>query len=225
MRSPQAKHCDINYKYFQVVWESQLGTADEAAMQDAMLQKLAEREVGYYGKPGLPRPGAIKGAAPGMVRPWQLTPYKLVCLEGCSSDSSWHRMCNRTHALLAKLSSVYKGMQESPTLEACTLTCRSGTSLFWTQIPSSGSWHSSTQCNTRLTLGRGSQISVGTLSVLISPHVSHNAVATNLIINMMVRLQPCVWHLIGNAVATCCTTRNSPQGSELPDLGLQMKVS
>jgi len=162
MRSPQAKHCDINYKYFQVLWESQLGTADEAAMQDAMLQKLAEREVGYYGKPGLPRPGAIKGAAPGMVRPWQLTPYKLVCLEGCSSDSSWHRMCNRTHALLARLSSVYKGMQESPTLEACTLTCRSGTSLFWTQIPSFGSWHSSTQCNTRLTLGRGSQISVGT---------------------------------------------------------------
>ena len=52
----------------QVVWESQLSTADEAAMQDALLQRLAEREVGYYGKPGLSRPGAItKGAAPGMV--------------------------------------------------------------------------------------------------------------------------------------------------------------
>lgn len=54
----------------QVVWESQLSTADEAAMQDALLQRLAEREVGYYGKPGLSRPGAItKGAAPGMVSP------------------------------------------------------------------------------------------------------------------------------------------------------------
>ncbi len=39
-------------------------------MQDALLQRLAEREVGYYGKPGLSRPGAItKGAAPGMVSP------------------------------------------------------------------------------------------------------------------------------------------------------------
>ena len=39
-------------------------------MQDAMLQRLAERETGYYGKPGLSRPGAItKGAAPGMVYP------------------------------------------------------------------------------------------------------------------------------------------------------------
>jgi len=162
MRSPQALHCDSSDEYLQVVWESQLGTADEAAMQDAMLQKLAEREVGYYGKPGLPRPGAIKGAAPGMVRPLHPFLFKLVCLEDCSSDSSWNRMCNRTHALLAKLSSLYKGMQESPTLEACMLTCRSGTSLSWTQIPSSGSWHSSTQCNTRLTLERGSQISVGT---------------------------------------------------------------
>ena len=37
-------------------------------MQDALLQRLAERETGYYGKPGLSRPGAItKGAAPGMV--------------------------------------------------------------------------------------------------------------------------------------------------------------
>lgn len=53
----------------QVVWESQLSTADESALQDAMLQRLAEREVGYYGKPGLPRPGAItKSAAPGMVQ-------------------------------------------------------------------------------------------------------------------------------------------------------------
>ena len=81
-------HCDTRDKHLQVVWESQLGTADEAAMQDAMLQKLAEREVGYYGKPGLPRPGAIKGAAPGMVRPWQPSAFKLVCLEDCSLDSS-----------------------------------------------------------------------------------------------------------------------------------------
>jgi hypothetical protein len=51
------------------VFESQLSTADESALQDAMLQRLAEREVGYYGQSGLPRPGAItKGAAPGMVR-------------------------------------------------------------------------------------------------------------------------------------------------------------
>ena len=50
------------------MFESQLSTADESALQDAMLQRLAEREVGYYGQPGLPRPGAItKGAAPGMV--------------------------------------------------------------------------------------------------------------------------------------------------------------
>lgn len=41
MRSPQAVHCDTSDEYFQVVWESQLGTADEAAMQDAMLQRLA----------------------------------------------------------------------------------------------------------------------------------------------------------------------------------------
>ena len=51
-----------------MVWETQLSTADESALQDAMLQRLAEREIGYYGKPGLPRPGAIsKGAASGMV--------------------------------------------------------------------------------------------------------------------------------------------------------------
>ena len=64
----------------QVVWESQLSTADEAALQDALLQRLAEREVGYYGKPGLSRPGAItKGAAPGMVLPMQQYPTAQPC--------------------------------------------------------------------------------------------------------------------------------------------------
>lgn len=52
----------------QVVWETQLGGADESAMQDAMLQRLAEKEAGYYGNAGIPRPGATaKGAAPGAV--------------------------------------------------------------------------------------------------------------------------------------------------------------
>lgn len=49
-------------------------------MQDALLQRLAEREVGYYGKPGLSRPGAItKGAAPGMVPPTQHHPFAQAC--------------------------------------------------------------------------------------------------------------------------------------------------
>ena len=51
---------------WQVVWESQLGGADEAALQDALLQRLAEKEEGYYGRPGLARP-VSKGAAPGGV--------------------------------------------------------------------------------------------------------------------------------------------------------------
>jgi hypothetical protein len=51
-----------------VVWETQLSGSDEEALQDAMLQRLAEKEPGYYGKPALPRPGALaKGTAPGTV--------------------------------------------------------------------------------------------------------------------------------------------------------------
>ena len=66
---PQKIFAQLMAQTVQVVWETQLSTADESALQDAMLQRLAERELGYYGKPGLPRPGAIsKGAAPGMVR-------------------------------------------------------------------------------------------------------------------------------------------------------------
>ena len=66
---PQKMSAQLMAQTMQVVWETQLSTADESALQDAMLQRLAEREIGYYGKPGLPRPGAIsKGAAPGMVR-------------------------------------------------------------------------------------------------------------------------------------------------------------
>ena len=66
---PQKIFAQLMAQTMQVVWETQLSTADESALQNAMLQRLAEREIGYYGKPGLPRPGAIsKGAAPGMVR-------------------------------------------------------------------------------------------------------------------------------------------------------------
>ena len=66
---PQQICAPAHTQTMQVVWETQLSTADESALQDAMLQRLAEREIGYYGRPGLPRPGAIsKGAAPGMVR-------------------------------------------------------------------------------------------------------------------------------------------------------------
>lgn len=51
-----------------MVWEVQLGGADEGALQDAMLQRLAEKETGYYGKAAIPRPGATaKGTAPGAV--------------------------------------------------------------------------------------------------------------------------------------------------------------
>ncbi|KAK9822211.1 hypothetical protein WJX81_006190 [Elliptochloris bilobata] len=50
----------------QVVWEAGLGTSDDALMQDCLLQKLAERQPGYYGS-AEPAPGA-KGAAPGAVR-------------------------------------------------------------------------------------------------------------------------------------------------------------
>ena len=52
----------------QVVWEIQLSGADEGALQDAMLQRLAEKETGYYGKAAIPRPGAAaKGTAAGVV--------------------------------------------------------------------------------------------------------------------------------------------------------------
>lgn len=78
-----------------MVWEKQLSGADEEALQDAMLQRLAEKEPGYYGKPALPRPGALaKGAAPGAVCAvskfkqtvrWPFSPnfpVSLMCLEG-----------------------------------------------------------------------------------------------------------------------------------------------
>ena len=51
----------------QVVWEVQLGSEQEAALQDALLQRLAEKEPGFYGRPGPSRPMS-KGAAPGAVR-------------------------------------------------------------------------------------------------------------------------------------------------------------
>ncbi len=58
----------ISSAWWQVVWEVHLSGADEGALQDAMLQRLAEKETGYYGKAGIPRPGATsKGAAPGAV--------------------------------------------------------------------------------------------------------------------------------------------------------------
>ena len=52
--------------HLQVVWECQLSGADEAALQDSLLQRLAEKEEGFYGKPGPARP-VTKGAAPGTV--------------------------------------------------------------------------------------------------------------------------------------------------------------
>jgi hypothetical protein len=45
----------------------QLGSEQEAALQDALLQRLAEKEPGFYGRPGPSRPMS-KGAAPGAVR-------------------------------------------------------------------------------------------------------------------------------------------------------------
>lgn len=51
-----------------MVWDIQLSAADEGALQDAMLQRLAEKESGYYGKAAIPRPGATaKGTAAGAV--------------------------------------------------------------------------------------------------------------------------------------------------------------
>lgn len=39
-----------------MVWAVGLGTADDAVMQDALLQKLAERQPGYYGSAEPVRP-------------------------------------------------------------------------------------------------------------------------------------------------------------------------
>ena len=65
---PCRRHGTSPLVYTQVVWEAQLSAADEGALQDAMLQRLAEKESGYYGKAGIPRPGATaKGTAPGAV--------------------------------------------------------------------------------------------------------------------------------------------------------------
>jgi len=53
----------------QVVWETNFSAADESVLQDAMLQRLAEKETGFYGTSGLLRPDAVaKGAATGAVR-------------------------------------------------------------------------------------------------------------------------------------------------------------
>ena len=59
----------------QVVWEAQLGVVEEAALQDALLQRLAEKEAGYYGRPGSARP-ISKGAASGAV-----------CMHACMCDA------------------------------------------------------------------------------------------------------------------------------------------
>jgi hypothetical protein len=55
-------------KHPQVVYESQLGVADDKALQDAMLQRLAEKDPAYYG--GIASTGMVhqKAVAPGSVR-------------------------------------------------------------------------------------------------------------------------------------------------------------
>ncbi|BDA49478.1 hypothetical protein COCOBI_14-0960 [Coccomyxa sp. Obi] len=76
---PWLAYADVNHTITvwdwtnqQVVWEVQLSGADEGTLQDAMLQRLAEKETGYYGKAAIPRPGATaKGTAPGAVKDLQ----------------------------------------------------------------------------------------------------------------------------------------------------------